>query len=91
MRDYQLVLLLKSDLKRDLKEKLFEDVKKLLGSTKDAKVESMGERKLSYPIKRARSGEYVILNFESDKLSEDFAKRLLIKDEILRYLLVRTK
>jgi ribosomal protein S6 len=91
MRSYQLVLLLKSDLKKDQKEKLFDDVKKSLGKSKDSKINPLGERKLSFPIRRERKGEYVSLTFETDKVDEDFNKRLLIRDEILRHLLVRVK
>ncbi len=89
MRNYQLVLLLKRDLKKEAKEKLLGDLKKLLGSVKNEKVDFLGEKKLAYPIKSERSGEYIVMNFESDKVSDDLANRLLIKDEILRHLLVR--
>lgn len=90
MRNYQLVLLLKSDLKKEQKEKLFEEVKKLLGNLKSDKIDSLGVKKLFYPIKKERKGEYTILNFETDKTDQDLNKRLLIKDEILRHLLIRS-
>ncbi|HVZ66705.1 MAG TPA: 30S ribosomal protein S6 [Patescibacteria group bacterium] len=90
MRNYQLVLLLKSDLKKDQKDKLFDEVKKIMGDVKEDKVESIGEKKLAYPIKSQRSGEYVVINFATDNVTSDYNKKLLIKDEILRHLLVRT-
>ena len=40
MRSYKLVLLLKSDLKKDAKEKLFDEVKKWLGEVKNEKIVS---------------------------------------------------
>ena len=89
MRNYQLVLLLKSDIKKEQKEKLFADVKSWAGEIKSDKVESLGERKLSYQIKHNQKGEYVVLSFESDRVSEDLNKKLLIRDEVLRHLLVR--
>ena len=89
MRNYQLALLLRRDLKKEAKEKLLEDLKKFLGSVKNEKIDSLGEKKLAYPIKSERSGEYIVMNFESDRVSDDLANRLLIKDEILRHLLVR--
>ena len=89
MKSYKLVLLLKSDLKKDLKEKLFEDIKKSLGDVKNDKVVSLGENKLSYPIKHEQKGEYTVLEFESDKVNDELNKKLLIRDEILRHLLIR--
>lgn len=83
-------MLLKSDLKKDQKDKLFDDLGKW-SNAKSPKSESMGERKLSYPIRSEKKGEYVVINLETDRIEEDFAKRLLIRDEVLRYLLVRTK
>ncbi|HVZ12653.1 MAG TPA: 30S ribosomal protein S6 [Patescibacteria group bacterium] len=89
MKGYRLVLLLKSDLKKEAKDKLYDEIKKWLGDVKSDKVTSLGEKKLAYTIKHAKSGEYVVMNFESDKVTADFNKRLLIRDEILRHLLVR--
>ena len=83
-------MLLKSDLKKEQKDKLFEDVKKLIGDVSGDKTEARGEKKLSYPIKRQRSGEFVILNFDADKVDPEFNKRIGIKEEILRHLLVRS-
>jgi len=39
-----------------------------------------------YTIKREKKGEYVVLEFESEKISTDFEKRLIIQDDILRHL-----
>lgn len=84
-----MVLLLKSDLKREQKDKLFEEIKKMFENALTQKVDSIGERKLSYPIKRERKGEYVILNVEAEKVTSDLNKALLIREEILRHLLIR--
>lgn len=89
MRNYQLVLLLKSDLKKEQKDKLFEDIKKMSGKTSSEKMESLGEKKLAYPIKSEKKGEYVVLSFESDKIDDDFNKKLNIREELLRFILVR--
>ncbi len=89
MRNYQLVLLLKSDLKKEQKDKLFEDIKKMSGKVSSEKIESLGEKKLAYPIKSAKKGEYVVLSFESDKIDDDFNKKLNIREELLRFILVR--
>ena len=89
MKSYKLVLLLKSDLKKDAKDKIFTDIKSWLGDVENDKADSLGEKKLAYPIKHARSGEYVVFNFESDKVSPDFNNRLVIRDGVVRHLLIR--
>lgn len=84
-----MVLLLKPDIKKEAKDKLFDEIKKWLGEVKNDKVEALGEKKLAYPIKRERRGEYAVLAFESEKVDTELNRRLLIKDEVLRHLLVR--
>ena len=84
-----MVLLLAPDLKKEPKDKLFDEIKKWLGEIKNDKVDSLGERKLAYPIKRERRGEYAVMIFEAETVDTDLNKKLLIKDEVLRHLLVR--
>lgn len=89
MRSYRLVLLLKSDLKKDKKDKLMSDIKKWAGEIKEEKVSEIGERKLAYPVKRERRGDYLLLEFKADTVKGDLEKRIQIQDEVLRHLLVR--
>ena len=84
-----MVLLLKPDIKKEAREKLFDEVKKWLGEIKNDKIESLGEKKLAYPIKRERRGEYAVIDFEAEAVDAELNRRLLIKDEIIRHLLVR--
>lgn len=89
MRSYKLVLLLAPDLKKESRDKLFDEIKKWLGVIKNDKIDSLGEKKLAYPIKRERRGEYAVMNFEAETVDLDLNKKLLIKDEVLRHLLIR--
>ena len=89
MRKYQLVMVLKPDLKKDQKDKLFSDVKKIMGEVSSDKTESLGDKKFSYSIKREMRGEFVVLSFEAENVAADFNKRIGIKEEVLRPLLVR--
>lgn len=91
MRRYKLVLILQSDVKREKKQKLLEDVKKWIGKIEKESVKEIGERRLAYTIKKSKTGEYVLLEFEAEKVAADLEKRLIVQDEILRHLLVRTK
>ena len=86
-----MVLLLKSDIKKEKRDTLLNSIKKLLGATKE-KLTEFGEKKLAYPIKKNRTGNYLISEFESESsASKDLDQKLLINDDVLRYLLVRTK
>jgi ribosomal protein S6 len=89
MKSYKLVLLLRSDLKKDAKEKIFADIKTWLGDVNNDKLDSLGEKKLAYQIKHSKSGEFVVFNFESDKVGTDLNNRLVIRDGVLRHLLIR--
>lgn len=89
MRQYQLVLLLKSNLKKDDKEKLFADIKKWIGAPKSEKIDSLGERKLAYSIKGERAGEYLVFNFETETVNTDLVKRLQMREDIIRHLLIK--
>jgi ribosomal protein S6 len=89
MRQYKLVLILKSDIKKETKEKLLTDVKSWLGKTAKDKVHAMGEKKFAYTISGNKKGDYVTIEFESETVPNDFAKKVQIQDNILRHLLVR--
>lgn len=89
MSNYSLVLLLRRDLKKDAKDKLVAEVQALCGEGKFEKPEMMGEKKLMYPIKREQSADYIVLNFSTEKLNTELNRRLLLREEIIRHLLVR--
>lgn len=90
MRSYTLVLLLKSDLTRDKKKKLLDQVETWAGA-KELKTTELGEKKLMYSIKHEKKGEYVAMDFGSEKIDPGFERRLAIQDDILRHLMIRVK
>ncbi len=90
MRSYKLVLLLKSDLTKEKKKKLLDQVEALAGA-KDTKTTELGEKKLTFTIKSEKKGDYVALEFGSEKIDPGFEKRLVIQDDILRHLMIRVK
>lgn len=92
MRNYQLVLVLKSSLSDANRKKFLEGVKSWIKGAKFTKEEEWGEKPLSYAIKRQTSAYYVNYLFElKDELAKDLEKRLVGTDEVLRHLLLRTK
>lgn len=88
-RNYRLVLMLKSDLKKESREKLLDQVKKIAGVSDKDKEESLGEKKLAYPIKSNKMAEYILLKFNANTIPSDLDKNLHLKEDVIRHLLVR--
>lgn len=83
---------MRSDLLADKRKELFETVKKWLDGVKVVKEEEWGQKTLAYPINRETTGYYVVYALESEKgVPQDFEKKLLAQEQILRHLLVRRK
>jgi len=90
MKNYQLVLVLKSSLSEPNRKKFLETVKSYLKGAKFTKEEEWGEKPLSYTIKRETSGFYLNFLFElKEELSSDFEKKINASDNVLRHLLLR--
>ncbi|MBI2032269.1 MAG: 30S ribosomal protein S6 [Candidatus Levybacteria bacterium] len=89
MRLYELVLVLKSSLKDADKKKTVDSIKEALGKVKFQKDNEMGQKPLSYPIKKEVSGYFLALSFEGENIPSDFEKNLINNDNILRHLLLR--
>jgi ribosomal protein S6 len=88
-RKYRLVLVLKSELKKEAKDKLLTNVKSWGGKISNDKITDLGEKKFAYPIKSAQKGDYVLMEFESESVSPELENKVRINDDILRHLLVR--
>jgi len=89
LRKYRLVLILKSDLKKEAKEKLLSNVKTWGGKISNEKVTELGEKKFAYPIKGDLKGDYVLMEFESNAVSTELNNKTRINDDVLRHLLIR--
>lgn len=88
-RKYRLVLILKSELKKEAKDKLVGQIKSWGGKLSNDKVTELGEKKFAYPIKGSQKGDYVLFEFESDAVSQELEDKVRIHDDVLRHLLVR--
>jgi small subunit ribosomal protein S6 len=91
MRNYQLTLVLNASLKDAERKKLLETVKELFKGAKFSKEEEWGEKELAYKIKKQDKGFYLNYQFETDQSVVDVDKKLISNENILRYLLLRTK
>ena len=92
MRTYELVLVLKTALSETNRKKLLETVKDLLKTAKIIKEENLGQKPLSYSIKKELAGFYVDISFEmKEDMPADFEKKLSLNENILRHLLLKKK
>ncbi|MCL5746691.1 MAG: 30S ribosomal protein S6 [Patescibacteria group bacterium] len=95
MRTYELAVVLRGSLTQAEREKLLDKIKSLIHDIKIAKIDSWGEKALSYPIKKESLGFYFLMALEQqgDKAVSfsDLEKKLLAEEDILRHLLVRTR
>lgn len=83
-------MVLRSTLSDTDRKKFFETIKGWLKDHKIIKEEELGQKPLSYSIKKESSGYYVELNFEGETaVSLDFEKKLKTSDGVLRHLLLK--
>ena len=91
MRSYELILIGKGSLSDTLRKKLITSVKSLLKDLKIVKENEVGMKSLAYKIKREANGFYWDMVLEGEVIPQDFEKKLLENENILRHLLLRTK
>jgi len=83
---------LKTSLTETNRNKLLETIKALLKDAKIVKEDSLGQKPLSYSIKKEVAGYYIDISFElKEDLPKDFEKKLSVNENILRHLLLRKK
>lgn len=91
MRKYELVVVLDSKLAEKDRGKMLETIKSWIKDFKIVKEDIWGQKPLSYPIKKALAGYYVMWQLEGETVPADLEKRLHLHDNVLRHLLLRTK
>ena len=91
MRNYELVLIITPELDAEATNALIERVKNTIESSesKVLKVDTLGSKRLAYPIRRHTDGYYVLYIFESqpDAISQ-LNNSLRLIESILRYMIV---
>lgn len=85
MRKYELTLV----LKEEGQEKILKKIEKWLGKGKILSSKFWGKKKLSYPIKKEKEGNYLFLEIEMPKKGGEIERNLRLEESVLRYLLVR--
>ena len=89
LTSYETIYLLKPELTEDSLLKIVEQYQGILieRGAKNILVENRGRRHLKYPIKRAKDGVYIQMNFEANgEVVNLIEKSMRINDSILRYM-----
>jgi small subunit ribosomal protein S6 len=89
LTNYETIYLLKPELTEDSLLKIVEQYQGILieRGAKNILVENRGRRHLKYPIKRAKDGVYIQMNYEANgEVVNLIEKSMRINDSILRYM-----
>jgi len=84
-------LVLKTSLSETQQKKIIDSIKSLLKPVKIIKEDLLGQKPLSYPIKKEIAGVYIDWSFEMESIPSDFEKKLFANENVLRHLLIRRK
>jgi len=89
-KQYEIIYLTKEDPQITNDKTIIGEIENLGG--KITNTNSLGEKTLVYPIKKEKSAFYTstVFELESEKL-QDLNRKLILKEEILRYLIVVAK
>lgn len=88
MGNYQLTVLIKNDLDEKARKALLDSITKDFGKT--TKEDLWGSRSLVYPIKHQEKAFYAYYEFEAEpKVIPSLDKNIKLKEDIIRYLIVR--
>ena len=92
MRKYESVFIFHPGLEEEKLNNKIKEVEKFISERK-GKVENInkvGREKLPYPMRKSTEGLYVIFDFEfSPEDADDFKKRFLKDESVLRYNLIK--
>ncbi len=94
MRQYELTYIVHPQVNPEEMAAVIDEVKGLVESQGGTvhKVEPWGLRRLAYPIRKVREGQYVFMEFSLDARGvAEMDRALKLKEPILRYLIVRTE
>lgn len=90
MNSYMTTILIKDDLAEKERVALIEGIKKQMG--KISKEDLWGKKELAYPILHQNEAYYAHFEFESEPATiSTLDKTLKLNEDIIRYLIVRTK
>lgn len=92
MRNYELVFIVSPEVTAETLPTTVEKVSQMVSARGGTvtEVKPWGKRRLAYPIKRFREGNYFLAQLQMDpQKTSDLESSLRISEEILRHLLVK--
>ena len=92
MREYELTVIFRPEIAEEERPAEIEKVSQMISQRGGVvgEVNRWGRKKLAYPIKHCREGNYVLTPFKMDPTSAlELDKNLRGSEKILRHLLVR--
>jgi small subunit ribosomal protein S6 len=92
MRDYEFTFIIHPDIEDEGIPSVVEMVTQFItdGGGQVTNADHWGRRRLAYPIRKQHEGYYVLLQIQMDPKSlNELERRLKLREEIIRYLLVR--
>jgi len=88
MRPYEIVYVLDSALEREAVDEKLDSFHAVLGGEITA-IDHWGVRQLAYPIRKSKTGYYVIVHVAADPVGlPEFERLLRLDEETMRYLIV---
>jgi small subunit ribosomal protein S6 len=90
MRTYEVVLIVNSDLDETALTALVEKVKTWIGDAGGtvAKVDAWGKRRLAFPIRKQRDGQYVLIEASMPPaFMSELDRNLRFLEPVMRYLI----
>jgi len=90
VRNYELVFIVHPDLDDNAFKAIVEKVQGWITESGGsiAKVDLWGKRKMAYPIRKQREGQYVLFNTEMDPtFSATLERNLRLTEPVMRFLL----
>ncbi len=92
MRDYEMMVIVRPELDEEGLQAALARVADLITTNggEVTKTEPWGRRRLAYPIKQVREGQYVLMQFKLEPAATAAVERTLrINEDVLRFLVVR--
>ena len=92
MHDYEMMYILRPELDEAAVAAAIAKVSALVTGNggEVTKAEPWGRRRLAYPIKQCREGQYVLMQYKVDpKAVTEIERTLRISEEVIRYLVIR--
>ena len=90
MTNYEVMFVIDPTLEDEKKEATVETVKSIIAADGEVgEIETLGMKKLAYPILKHNEGYYVVCQFKGNAtLPKELDRRLRISDAVLRHIII---